>query len=67
MASEQEQAIASKLTQLGYPVFVVALGEDDVSMLYIQDRLICGVLYALSLSDEQLKALIDETVKTPGD
>lgn len=64
MTEEQEQQLTERLTQLGYPAFEVLPGEDDVLMLHIQDHLICGVLYALSLEDEQLKALIDETVET---
>jgi hypothetical protein len=63
MTPEQEQVLIEKLTGLGYPEFEIMLGEDDISMLYIHDRFICGALYALSLSDEQLRELIDETVQ----
>jgi hypothetical protein len=66
MTSEQEQALTEKLARLGYPDFEVLPGEDEVLMLHIQDRLICGVLHALSLPDEALKSLIDETVQVAG-
>lgn len=63
MTEEQEQQLTEKLTRIGYSAFEVLPGEDDILMLHIQDRLIGGVLYALSLSDDDLKKLIDETVK----
>lgn len=63
MDKKQEKALAEKLKRLEYPTFEVLPGEDDILMLHIQDHLICGAGYALSLSDEQLKALIDETVE----
>lgn len=59
--TEQEQ-LTDKLTRLDYPDFEVQPGLEDVLMLRIQGHLICGVGHALSLSDEQLKALIEETV-----
>ena len=62
MTPEQEQALAETMTRIGYPGFEVLPGQEDVLMLHVQTHLICGVLYALSMSDEQLKALIDETV-----
>lgn len=62
MTPEQEQALTEKLTQLGYPGFDVMPGEDAILMLHIDGHLISSVDYALSLSDETLKALIDETV-----
>lgn len=62
MAPEQEQALHEKLTQIGYPDFDVLPGEDDILMLYIKDHLIGGVDYVLSLSDDVLKTLIDETM-----
>lgn len=63
MTAEQEQALGEKMTRVGYPAFNVTPGEENVLMLYVQDRLISGALYALSMSDEQLKALIDETMQ----
>ena len=63
MTEEQEQRLTERLTSLGYPSFEVLSGEDEVLMLHVQDRLICGVLYALEMSDEALKALLDETVQ----
>lgn len=62
MTPEQEQTFSEKLTRLGYPTFEVLPGEDDILMLYVDTRLICGAGYALSMTDEQLKALLDETV-----
>ncbi len=56
------QALTDKLKRLGYPDFEVKPGEDKVMMLYIQDHLIGGANYALSLKDDTLKAFIDETV-----
>mgnify|MGYP001582815557 CR=1 FL=1 len=65
MATKQEKALTDKLTGLGYPDFQSLPGEDGILMLHINDQLICGVLYALSMPDEQLKALINETVGGP--
>lgn len=58
-----EQELTEKLTDLGYPDFQITPGEDELLMLFIDDHLICGVSYALSLSADQLKAFIDETVQ----
>lgn len=66
MTSEQEQALSEKLTSIGYPAFEMLPGEDSILMLHIADHLICGALYALSMPDEQLKSLIDETVTVGG-
>lgn len=62
MTTEQEQTLTEKMTQLGYPDLVIMPGQEQVLMLYVHDHLICGALYALSMSDEQLKALLNETV-----
>lgn len=63
MTPEQQQRLADKMTHIGYPDFDVRHGMDDVPMLHVQDRLICGALHALDeRSDESLKSLIDETV-----
>ena len=56
------EELTEKLTRLGYPTFDVLPGEDSMLMLFIAGKLICGALYALALSDEALKALIEETV-----
>lgn len=63
---EQEQQLTEKLTQLGYPDFDVMPGEDSILMLHIDGHLISSADYALSLSDETLKSLIDETVQSGG-
>ena len=63
MTPEQKQALTETLTRLGSPAFEVIPGEDEIPMLHIEGHFICGVLYALSLPDEQLKALIEETVQ----
>lgn len=62
MTPEQDQALTDKLKALDYPDFDVLPGEDNISMLYIDDHLICGALYALSMDGDALKVLIDETV-----
>jgi hypothetical protein len=62
MTPEQEQILTDKMAGIGYPDFDVMPGEDNVLMLHVQGRLICGTPYALSMPDEQLKTLIDETV-----
>lgn len=66
MTAEQEQELTDKLKRIGYPDFAVLPGEENVLMLHVADHLIAGALYALSMSDEQLKALIDETVQAGG-
>lgn len=66
MTPEQEQLLTEKLASLGYPTFEVLPGEDQILMLHIDGRLICGALYALEMSDEQLKTLIDETLQVGG-
>ncbi len=62
MTPDQEQQLTEKMTALGYPDFEVMPGEDEILMLHSKGHLICGALYALSMPDEQLKALLDETV-----
>lgn len=62
MTPEQEQELSEKMVRIGYPTFEVLPGMENVLMLHVQERLICGALYALSMPDEQLKSLIDETV-----
>ncbi len=67
MASKKEQeptlqTLTEKLKRIGCPDFEVKPGEEKVMMLHIQGHLICGVSHALSLSDEDLGSLIDETV-----
>lgn len=54
--------LADKLKQIGYPDFAIAAGEEQIPMLHIMGNLIGSVEYVLSLSDNDLKALIDETV-----
>jgi hypothetical protein len=63
-AKKQEQdPLAEKLKRLGYPSFEVMPGEEDVLMLHVEGHLIGGAGYALALSDDALKALIDETLE----
>jgi hypothetical protein len=62
MVAKQVPSLAEKLTRTGYPDFVEVPDQDGIVMLRINDLLICSSAYALSLPDEQLKALIDETV-----
>jgi hypothetical protein len=60
----REQALNNKLAALGYTDSIETKpGQEDVLMLYMQDHLICSVSYALEMSDEALKVLLDETVK----
>lgn len=54
----QEQELTKRLELLGYPEIQIKRGQEDVLMLFIGDHLICSVDHALSLSDEDLKALI---------
>lgn len=67
MTEEQEQALTEKMSRIGYSAFEVLPGEDAILMVHVSDHLICSVSYAMSLPDEQLKALVDETVQAPGD
>lgn len=60
--AKQDKALKDKLAKLGYTDFETKPGEEDVPMLHVQGRHICGALYALEMPEEQLKALIDETV-----
>lgn len=62
MTAEQEQALTEKLARIGYASFDILPGEESVLMLHVADHLISGAFYALEMPDEQLKALIDETV-----
>ncbi len=62
MTPEEKQELAEKLERVGYPEFGLSPGESDVLMIYVQDHLICGARYALSMSDKWLESLIDETV-----
>lgn len=66
MTPEERTALTEKMAGIGYPDFDVLPGEDEVLMLYVQAHLIGGALYALSLPDEQLEALIDETMTVGG-
>lgn len=66
MTPEERQALTDKMAGLGYPDFEEVSGEDEVLMLYVHGHLIGGALYALSLPEEQLKALIDETMQVAG-
>lgn len=63
---KKQDPLTSKLTRIGYPDATVQPGIDEVLMLHVQGRLISSVDYALSLPDEELKALIAETVQTTG-
>lgn len=66
MAAKQQPhnlELAEKLMRVGYPVYAVRAGEEDIDMLYIEERFICSVDHALNVDDVELKALVDETVK----
>ena len=63
MASKQDKALTEKLKRLDYTDFETKPGQEDVLMLHVQGRYICGVEYALSMPSEQLKALIAETLE----
>lgn len=54
----QEQELTERLEQMGYSEIQIKRGQEDVLMLYMNEHLICSVDHALSLSDEDLKALI---------
>ena len=62
MTPEQMQSLTEKVTNLGYPEPDIEPGEEGVLMLHVCDCFICGALYALTLPDTELQALIDETV-----
>lgn len=62
-----EIELREKLTTIGYPDFEIQPGQEEVLMLHVQGRFICSMEYALSMSSEQLQALIAETVAIPGD
>jgi hypothetical protein len=62
MTPEQMQTLTEKVTGWGYPEPDIEPGEEDVLMLHVCDHFICGALYALSMPDAQLQALIAETV-----
>lgn len=66
MTPEQMQALSEKVAGWGYPEPEIKQSDDEVFedtlMLYVADRPICGALYASTMPDEQLKALINETV-----
>lgn len=66
MTPEQEQTLTEKMTRLGYVAFEVFPGQEDKLMLHVEGHFISGALYALSMPDEQLKSLIDETVQVAG-
>lgn len=61
--AKQDKALTEKLKRLSYTDFETKPGEEDVPMLYVQGRHICGVDYALEMPDEQLKTLIAETLE----
>jgi hypothetical protein len=64
MTAKQGKALNDKLAALGYTEGIETKpGQEDVLMLYVQGHLICSVSYALEMSDEQLKALLDETLE----
>jgi hypothetical protein len=69
MTPEQMQALSEKITEWNYPEPEIKLSDDDVFedtlMLYVAGRAICGALYASTMPDTQLQALITETVGSP--
>lgn len=58
MTLEQEQELTKKLERLNYPDFDILPSDEGALMIYIDGHLICSVSHALSLSDEDLKALV---------
>jgi len=63
-SKKQDKTLDEKLAALGYTDGIETKpGQEDMLMLYVQEHLICSVSYALEMSDEQLKALLDETVQ----
>ncbi|HEX2615456.1 MAG TPA: hypothetical protein VHL10_08170 [Nitrososphaera sp.] len=65
--AEANAELKKRLKKLSYTDFEMKPGQEDVLMLHVQGHLICSVAYALSMSDEQLKALVDETVQVAGE
>lgn len=64
---QEPDELMEKLTRLGVSAYKVLPGIDNLAMLHIQGRLICGVELAAMLSDDELKSLIDETLQVkPG-
>lgn len=59
MTEEQDKQLEEKMSRIGYPNFDVLPGQDDILMVFVNHRLICGAGYALTVSDDELKALID--------
>lgn len=57
-----DQELHEKVARIGFPEFSILPGQEEVPMLIIEDRLICGASYAYSLSDEDLRTLITETL-----
>lgn len=63
MTADQEEQLTEKLLGLDFVDFKLQPGEDDITMLYVEEHFICGALHALSLSDEELSDLIKETIE----
>lgn len=63
---QEPDELAQKLASLGHTTYKVLPGIDDLPMLHIKERLICGVELAAMLSDDELKDLIDETLQVAG-
>lgn len=57
------EELRDRMKAIGYPDFEVTPGEEQVPMLYVEGHLICAVHYALTLSQESLQELVQETVK----
>lgn len=62
MTEEQDKQLEGKMGRIGYPDFDVLPGQDDILMIFVKHKLICGAGYALDISDDELKALIDGVV-----
>lgn len=59
---KQDQVLKDKIMTWGYADVQFHAGQEDILMVYVQAFLICSVDYALSMDDDTLHALIDETV-----
>lgn len=59
MAKKKDE-FAVRMDGLGYPDYEVKPWEEGTPMLYIQDKLVCGWVYANQLSDEGLTLIIKE-------
>ena len=65
---EQKQTLTETLTRLGYAETEVEIvpgtpEQGEIAMLHVNTVFISSALYALSLTDVELKALIDGAIQ----